>query len=149
MPFRAWAASWSAYTVATSGSCPSGPKKLLVNERVQPRHAAIAFFEEVRSRVVERLTCHSTSPPASGYVVHALEFARDRVAVVREVFANLRSRSINTVAAHNPTARMNPNTVFGETLREQRPTLDGIELDKNLVEVPHEQFSCVHKMAVL
>ena len=92
MSFQAWAASWSAYTVATSGSCPSGPKKLLVNERVQPRRAAIAFFEEVRPRVVERLTWHAASPPTSGYVVHALDFARDRVAVIRKVFANLRSR---------------------------------------------------------
>jgi hypothetical protein len=78
-------------------------------------------------------------------VKRKVEGAGDRVAVVRKVFANLRSRFVDTVAAHNPTARMNPETVFGETLGEQRPTLAGIELYKNLIEVAHEQFSCVHE----
>jgi hypothetical protein len=61
------------------------------------------------------------------------------------MFANLCSRIIDALAAHNSTPRMNPETIFGETRREQLPTLDGIEFDKNLVEVAHEQFSCVHK----
>jgi len=79
------------------------------------------LFEEVCSRVVERLTWHPTSPPASRYIVHGLDLTRDRVAVFREVFANLCSGFVDTLAAHNATARMNPKAIFGVRLREQLP----------------------------
>src|SRR5258707_15657235 len=105
------------------------------------------LFEEVCSRVVERLTWHPASPPASRYIVHDLNLTRYRVAVFWEVFANLCSRFIDTLAAHNATTGMNPKAIFGVRLREQCRTLDGIELYKNLIEVAHKQFSgrCVHK----
>src|SRR6516162_11107768 len=79
-------------------------------------------------------------------VVHGLDLIRDRIPVFREMSANLRSRFVNTVSAHDAAAGMNPETIFGERLRKQCRTPDGIEFDKNLVEVAHEQFrrSCVH-----
>src|SRR5246127_3836434 len=109
------------------------------------------LFEEVCSRVMERLTWHSASPMASRYVVHGLDLTRDRVAVIPEVFANLCSRFIDTLLAHNATAGMNPKAVFGVGLREQCCTLDGIEFYKNLIEVTHKQFrgSCLHKCSSL
>src|SRR5262249_21754276 len=71
---------------------------------------------------------------------------RDRIPVFREMSANLRSRFVNTASAHDAAAGMNPETIFGERLRKQCCTPDGIEFDKNLVEVAHEQFrrSCIH-----
>jgi hypothetical protein len=84
---------------------------------------------------VERLTWHPASPPAGRYIVHGLDLTRDCVAVFREVFANLGSRFIDTRGAHNAAAGMNPKAILGVRLREQRRTLDGIELDKNLIKV--------------
>src|SRR4029079_3662308 len=109
------------------------------------------LFEKVRSCVVERLIWHPASPPASRYIVHDLDLTRDRVAVFWEVFANLCSRFIDTLAAHNATAGMNPNAIFGVRLSEQCRTLEGIELYKNLIEVAHKQFrgSCLHKWILL
>ena len=100
---------------------------------------------------MERLTWHPASPPTRRYVVHGLDLARDRVAVFREVFPNLCSRFIDILAARDATARMNPQTIVGETLREQRGTLDGIELYENFIEVAHEQFrrSSVHEWSSL
>jgi hypothetical protein len=100
---------------------------------------------------VERLTWHPASPPASRYIVHGLDLTRDRVAVIPEVFANLCSRFIDTLLAHNATAGMNPKAVFGVGLREQGRTLEGIEFYKNLIEVTHKQFrgSCLHKCSSL
>ena len=95
--------------------------------QVQPRHAAIALFEEVRSCVVERLTRHPASPSTRRYrVVHGLDLAGNRVAVFREVFANFSSRLIDTVAAHDATARMDPKAIFRVILREQCRTFNGI-----------------------
>ena len=74
---------------------------------------------------MERLTWHPASPPASRYIVHDLDLTRDRVAVFREVFTNLCSRFVDTLAAHNATAGMNPKAIFGVTLREQCRTLEG------------------------
>src|ERR1700739_4148686 len=124
----------------------SGLKRLLINERVQPGDATITLFEKVCSRVMERLTWHPATPPASRYIVHDLDLTRDRVAVFWEVFANLCSRFVNTFAAHNATAGMDPKAIFGVRLGEQCRTLEGIELYKNLIEVAHEQFrrSCAH-----
>src|SRR5579864_4136432 len=102
-----------------SGLPMSGLEQLLVNERVQPGHATITLFEEVRSRVVERLTWHPASPPASRHIVHGLDLTRDRVAVISEVFANLGRRIIDTLAADNMTAGMNPKTIVGVRFREQ------------------------------
>src|SRR5580700_10795791 len=109
------------------------------------------LFEEVCSRVVKRLTWHPASPPASRYIVHGLVLTRDRVTVLSEVFANLCSRFIDTISAHNATARMNPKAVFGVRLREQCRALEGIELYKNLIEIAHKQFrgSCLHKWILL
>src|SRR6267143_6391168 len=100
---------------------------------------------------MERLTWHSASPTASRYIVHGLDLTRDRVAVIPEVFANLCSRFIDTLTAHNATAGMNPKAIFGVGLREQCRTLEGIELYKNLIEVAHKQFrgSCLHKWILL
>src|SRR4029077_10479730 len=98
------------------------------------------LFEEVCSCVVERLAWHPASPPASRYIVHDLDLTGDRVEVLREVFANFGSRFIDTLGAYNSTAGMNPKAIFGVRLREQCPTLDGIELYENLVEVAHQQF---------
>src|SRR4029434_4267732 len=94
---------------------------------------------------------HPASPPASRYIVHGLDLTRDRVAVFCEVFANLCSRFIDTLAAHDPTAGMTPKAIFGVRLREQCRTLEGIELYKNLIEVAHEQFrgSCLHQWILL
>ena len=83
------------------------------------------FSKEVRSRVVERLTWHPASPPASRYILHDL--TRDRVAVFWEVFANLCRRFIDTLAAHNATAGMNPKAISEVRLCER------IELYKNLI----------------
>src|SRR6202030_3701193 len=90
-------------------------------------------------------------PPASRYIVHGLDLTRHRVAVIPEVFANLCSRFIDTLAAHNATAWMNPKAIFGVRLREQCRTFDWIELYKNLIEVAHKQFrgSCLHKWILL
>src|SRR4029077_18952317 len=109
------------------------------------------LFEEVCSCVVERLTWHPASPPASRYIVHGLDLTRYRVAVFREVFANLCSRFIDTLAAHDAAAGMNPQAIFGVRLGEHRRTLECIELYKNLIEVAHKQFrgSCLHKWILL
>jgi hypothetical protein len=40
----------------------SGLKQILVNERLQPRDMAIAFFEEVCSRVVEMVCILQVEP---------------------------------------------------------------------------------------
>src|ERR1700756_4284516 len=100
---------------------------------------------------MERLTWHSASPTAGRYIVHGLDPTRDRVAVIPEVSANLCSRFIDTLLAHNATAGMNPKAVFGVGLPEQGRTLDGIEFYKNLIEVTHKQFrgSCLHKCSSL
>src|ERR1700730_1501392 len=96
---------------------------------------------------MERLTWHSASPTAGRYIVHGLDLTRDRVAVIPEVFANLCSRFIDTLLAHNATAGMNPKAVFGVGLREQGRTLEGIEFYKNLIEFKHMLFilSCLFK----
>jgi hypothetical protein len=88
----------------------------------------------------------SRSPPAGRDVVHGLDLIRDRIPVFWEMSANLRSRFVNTVSAYDAAAGMNPETIFSERLRKQCCTPDGIEFDKNLVEVAHEQFrsSWVH-----
>src|SRR5690242_12013253 len=100
---------------------------------------------------MERLTWHSASPTAGRHIVHSLDLTGDRVAIIPEVFANLCSRFIDTVLAHNATAGMNPKAVFGVGLREQGRTLEGIEFYKNLIEVTHKQFrgSCLHKCCSL
>jgi hypothetical protein len=67
--------------------------------------------------------------------VHDLDLTRDRVAVFCEVFANPGSRFIDALAAHNATAGMNPQAIFGVRLREQCRTLERIELYKNLIKV--------------
>jgi hypothetical protein len=64
--------------------------------------------------------------------VHDLDLTRDRVAVFWEMFANLCSRFVDTLAAHNATAGMNPKAVLGIRLREHCGTLEGIELYKIL-----------------
>src|SRR4030095_9680152 len=84
------------HTVGNQMSAKPSQQVLLVDERVQPRYAAIALLEEVRSRVVERLTWHPASPPTGRHVVHGLDLTRDRVAVVREVAANLGGRLLDT-----------------------------------------------------
>src|SRR5258707_5614041 len=96
---------------------------------------------------MERLTRHPASPAASRYIVHGLDLTRDRVAVFREVFPNLCSRFIDTLGAHNATAGMNPQAIFGVRLGEHCRALECIELYKNLIEVAHKQFrrSCLHK----
>jgi 2-methylcitrate dehydratase PrpD len=91
---------------------------------------AIALFEEVRSCVVERLTWHPASPSTRRHIVHGLDLTGNRVAVFREVFANLSGRFIDTLAAHNATARMDPKTIFRVVLGQQCRTLDGIQLYK-------------------
>src|ERR1043165_6689671 len=98
------------------------------------------LFEEIRSCVVKWLPRHPTSPPASCYIVHGLDLTRDGVAVFREVFANLRSRFIDTHNAHNATSGMNPKAIFGVRFCEHCRPLDGIELYKNLIEVAYKQF---------
>src|SRR6185295_15825477 len=103
------------------------------------------LFEEVRSCVVERLTWHPASPPTSRYVVHGLDLTRDRVPIFREVFANLCGRFVDPLATHDAPAGMNPKAIFGEALREQCGSPDGIELYKNFIEVAHEQFRRGHK----
>src|SRR5262249_40916525 len=124
-----------------------GLKQLLVDERVQPCNAAIALFQEVRSCVVERLTRHPASPSTRRYIVHGLDLTGNCVAVFRKVFANLSSRLIDTVAALNAPARMNPYTIFSIIHIDKSRALDRIKLYKNLVKYAHEEFrrSCVHK----
>src|SRR5438094_9725557 len=109
------------------------------------------LFEEVCSRVVERLTWHPASPPASRYVVHGLDLTRDRVAVFWEVLPNLCSRFIDTLPAHKATAGMNPKAIFGVRLREQCRTLERIELNEMLIIVAHKQItvSCLHNCIIL
>ena len=84
------------------------------------------LFQEVCSCVVERLTWHPASPSTRRYIVHALDLTGDRVAVIREVFANPGSRLIDTLAAHNATARMDPKAIARVELGEQCRTLEGI-----------------------
>src|ERR1700739_4067360 len=125
---------------------PSRKHQLLVDERVEPGYASIALFEEVGSCVVEWLAWHPASPSAGRDVVHGLDLIRDRIPVCREMSANHRSRFVNTISTQDAAAGMNPETIFGVRLRKQCCTPDGIEFDKNLVEVAHEQFRrcCVH-----
>ena len=57
--------------------------------------------------------------------LHDLDITRYRVAGLWEVFANRCSRFIDTFAAHNATAGMNPKAIFGVRLRKQCPRLRG------------------------
>src|ERR1044072_1928086 len=85
-------------------------------------------------------------PPTGRHIVHGLDFTRNCVAVFREMFANLSSRFIDTLAAHNAIARMDPKAIVRTVLGEQCGTFDGVQLYKNLIKVAHEEFrtGCVH-----
>jgi len=111
-------------------------------------------IENERGEVVKELSKGDTKIKAEGDFGHepdleiqmSLDLIRDRIPVFREMSANLGSRFVNTVSAHDGAAGMNPETIFGVRLRKQFCTPDGIEFDKDLVKVAHEQFrrSCVH-----
>ena len=78
--------------------------------------------------------------------MHGLDLTRDRVAVFREVFANLSGRFIDALAAHNATAGMNPKAIVRVRLHEKCRALEGIDFYKNHIEIAHEQVKDVAKM---
>src|ERR1700722_13496954 len=120
-----------------------------VNECVEDCSTAVAFLQNVRTGIAERLARKSAPPTAHSDIVHRADIANHRVAVLRDVLTNFRRCLIDRRNADQATTRVYPYAILRISIAYHGFALHWIELDENLIEVVAHQFCNCHLLSLV
>src|ERR1700679_3674885 len=82
-----------------------------IDEGVEHSNTAVAFLQNVGTGIAERLVRKSAPPTAHADIVHRVDIANHRVAVVRDVLTNFRRCRIDRRNADQAATRVYPYAI--------------------------------------
>src|ERR1700684_4313448 len=120
-----------------------------IDEGVEHSNTAVAFLQNVRTGIAERLVRRSTSPTAHPDIVHRVNIANHLVAVLRDALTNFRRCLIDRRNADQAATRVYPYAIFRISIAHHGFALHWIKLDENLIEVVAHQFCNCHLLSLV
>src|SRR5271170_1021375 len=120
-----------------------------IDEGVEHSNTAVAFLQNVRTGIAERLVRKSAPPTAHPDIVHRVDFANYRVAVLRDVLTNFRRCLIDRRNADQAATRVYPYAIFRISIAHHGFALHWIKLDEDLIEVVVHQFCYCHLLSLV
>src|ERR1700723_4127028 len=105
-----------------------------IDEGVEHSNTAVAFLQNLRTGIAERLVMKPAPPTAHPDIVHRVNIANHRVAVLRDALTNFRRCLIDRRNADQAATRVYPYAIFCISSAHDGFTLPGIKLDEDLIE---------------
>src|SRR6202140_5490821 len=120
-----------------------------IDEGVEHSNTAVAFLQNVRSGISERLVRKSAPPTAHPDIVHRADIANHLVAVLRDALSNFRRCLIDRRNADQAPTRVYPYAIFRISIADHGFALHWIKLNEDLIEVMVHQFCSCHLLSIV
>src|SRR5580704_12218224 len=115
-----------------------------IDEGVEHSNTAVAFLQNVRTGIAERLVRKSAPPTAHPDIVHRANIANHLVPVLRDALTNSRRCLIDRRNADQAATGMYPYAIFRISIAHHGFALHWIKLDEDHIEVVVHQFCSCH-----